>query len=160
MEVWKNSCCILLEACYVSTMKTQFSDIDIADPKKLARAKVELTRLLRIVDFALLEYGRASSSGPQAELPMEGILLQSETRRTNGHEPRETEKLVLDVIERLENRFTTSDVILAFGNEGKEKRPQIKLALKRAVENGTIRVVKLGQGRRPSQYEKAQETPG
>ena len=151
-----------METHYVFAMKTQFSDIDITDPKKLSRAKVELTRLLRIVEFALLEHAGAGSSDPQAELPMETsrvILPALQTVRANGHEPRESDRLVLDIINRLENRFTTTDVILAFGDEGKERRPQIKLALRRAVEAGTIRVVKLGQGRRPSQYEKAQETP-
>jgi hypothetical protein len=149
----ENLCGLALESHYISAMKMQLLDIDISDPKKLSRAKLELTRLLKIVDFALLQHAGGESLSPQPELPMRGIHALS-GGGNNGHGPKEIDRRVIEIIDGLPNRFTTTDVILGFRDEAKEKRPQIKLALKRAVLNELIRVEKLGQGRRPSEYEK------
>jgi hypothetical protein len=128
-------------------MKSFVPEIDIRDPKSLERARAELTRVLEIVEFALSKYRGNSNGKHQDDL---AIRVPAETPPAT----RESDTAVLDVVSRLPNKFTTTDVILAFGDEGKENRTRIKLALKRAVESGKLTLAKRGVGRRPSEYAK------
>jgi len=119
-------------------------EIDISDPRKLTRVKSELTRLLTIVDFALAQH--LANRG----IIQEGGLFAA----SNGRSYDEQEKPILSVIHSLPQRFTTTDVIIGMGEQGKESRGAIKLELKRAVDAGNIRVIEPGLGRRPTKYEK------
>src|SRR3989442_865590 len=94
-------------------------DIDVTDPKKLARARAELSRLLEIVEFALGKYSHARNG--ESDLPMP---IQHEGHNQNGAEEKPN---IREVIARLPIKFTTSDVIVGLGNEGKENRPRVKM---------------------------------
>jgi hypothetical protein len=120
--------------------------IDISDRGQLRAAESELSRLLKIVQFALTAFDPASRNGSQA------VPVPIET--TNPAEAfNSTPEAVLRVIHSLPKRlFSTTDVMLRMGDEAKQKRAQIKQALKRAVTAGFITCVKPGRGRRPTKY--------
>jgi hypothetical protein len=128
-------------------MKSFVPEIDIRDPKSLARARTELTRVLEIVEFALSKYSGNSNGKHQEDLAIPAAVETPPATR-------ESDFAVWEVISSLPNKFSTTDVILGFGNEGKDSRSMIKLALKRAVENGALTLTRRGVGRRPSEYAK------
>ena len=131
-------------------------EIDITDPKKLARARASLLRWLKIVDFALLEYSgrhQAPTNGqtePQSDEVQSNLVLT----HVNGTAYRETDAQITALLQTMKRKFTTTDLILGLGDRGKESRYRVKMALKRAEGEGEIRLVKPGKGRRPSEYEK------
>lgn len=121
-------------------------EIDISDPKKLAKVRNDLTKMLTIVDFAITQHST------NRHHPADGLLPLPIAK--NGSDFRKADAPILEVLEHLANKFTTTDIVIGMGNEGKESRGAIKMALKRAIEAGTVRLIQKGQGRRPSQYEK------
>jgi hypothetical protein len=132
-------------------MKT-YSDIDITDPRKLERNKAELTRLLEIVEFALGKYKHVGDNG-QSELPLPVQAADVEHITTKDG------RSIMEIVRNLPATFTTSDVMVALGNDGKDNRGRVKMALKRAVEAGWLHVAKAGVGRRPSLFEKVSNPP-
>lgn len=122
-------------------------EIDISDPRKLTRIKTELTRLLNIVDFALAQHAanQPTSSGP---------LLPLQHQNGDPTPLQKAESEILEIIDSLPKRFTTTDVMLAMGDRGKERRNTIKLVLKEAARVGVVRLARTGKGRRPNEYEK------
>ena len=122
-------------------------DIDVTDPKKLVRARAELWRLLEIVDFALGKYGHTHhSSQGQVDLAIHT------PNNSNGSKPN-----IREVIAALPSKFTTTDVIIGLGTEGKDNRARAKMVLSQEEKRGHIRITKAGQGRRPTEYEKVGE---
>jgi len=122
-------------------------EIDISDPRQLSKIRAELTRLLSIVDFAISQHNSAHGKALEGQ----STLLHP---IDNGAENGSRTHPVDAAIEAVPLRFTTSDVIVALGNEGKASRSAVKLALKKLADAGEIRIVKPGQGRRPTEYEK------
>ena len=120
-------------------------DVDISDRGQLLKAKAELARLLSVVEFALSQFGQ----------PRNGDIQRTLFVSSNGHsEVREKDKPILEVIDSLSKKFTTSDVIIALGEKGKESRSAVKAAIRRSIESGFIKLIEAGEGRRPSKYEK------
>lgn len=107
--------------------------IDVRNRESLERAKSEISTLLRIVDFAIAEHA----------VPIEPWCANE----------------IMTAVQQMPNQFTTSDVVIAFGQTGKEKRSAIKVALADAVATGKLRVVRHGCGRRPNVYEKPSPPP-
>ena len=144
LRKWKNNGCAIWKARYIVKMKAQSSLLNIInDPRELAKARAELTRMLEVVDFALSKHNGKSNGEQRGGA---GIGASAETPSA----AQEADAEVLEVVNRFEKkRFSTTDVVLAYGNDGKEKRSRIKLALKRAVKNGKLRLLKPGRGRRP-----------
>jgi hypothetical protein len=128
-------------------------EIDVSDPKQLAKAKAELTRLLKIVDFAMLQVHGTQSDGSQPDLS--GFAHPHDPSK-----PSTSERIIRDAIAVLPQQFTTSDVILHLGGEGKEMRATVKMVLKRSVEEGILRLARPGQGRKPNLYEKTAQIGG
>ena len=127
-------------------------EIDVTDPKKLQRAIHELRRLLEIAEFALGKYVKPQDNGHGTpRLPMPGLDMVLD------HPVIESTQSIEHIIRSMPPKFTTTDVILALGDEGKENRGRVKMALKRAVGQ-SLRLVRAGIGRRPSEYEKVGPT--
>lgn len=121
-------------------------EIDITDQKQLVKAKADLTQLLAIVDFAISQKNGSHHNGVHnvtSLLPLDSV-----------NEVRPVFQPILDIIARLPDQFTTSDVIVALGENGKRDRPLAKSAITDAVERDVIRIVELGKGRRPTTYSK------
>ena len=138
-----SNCLDILTTNYYSvSMKL---DVDISDRGQLLKAKAELARLLSVVEFALSQFGQ----------PRNGDIQRTLFVSSNGHsEVREKDKPILEVIDSLSKKFTTSDVIIALGEKGKESRSAVKAAIRRSIESGFIKLIEAGEGRRPSKYEK------
>jgi hypothetical protein len=122
-------------------------EIDISNRVELNKLKTELSRYLKVVDFAIseLDSGKPNFTDGQLSL-MNG----------NGHTPiGKFDERVSHIITTLPKRFNTTDVMIQIGDDAKENRGSIKLALKRAVENERITVAQAGVGRRPTVYEQA-----
>ncbi len=125
-------------------------EIDLGDPRQLAKTRAELQRYLQIVEFALKEeLEKARNENGHNNVHPE--LLRVPTLQVSYNEDDES---VFAVMNRLPSRFTTTDLILGFGDEAKEKRTLIKSVLKRAEQQGKITPVVRGKGRRPTEYEK------
>jgi hypothetical protein len=125
-------------------MKPDF-DIYVTDPRKLHQAKIHLTRLLEIVEFALSKYeGNRNGHGtPDLGLPDFGGF-KHDTKKPD----------IAGIIAALPEKFTTTSVILALGSEGKDNRARAKMVLGQWVKRGKLRISKAGQGRRPTEFEK------
>ena len=125
-------------------------DVNLNDARALRKAKAELSRLLTIIDFALSKIEPANRNGHDRTLPLE--------LTRNALDILASEKPILDIVNRLPDQFTTSDVIIALGDEGKEKRNAVKFTLSREVERKHLNLLVKGQGRRPSKYMKVVES--
>src|SRR5437016_1765553 len=101
-------------------------DIDVTDPRKLTKARDELRRLLEIVEFALTKYTAPQHRNGQAEFI---ATISDGSNYGTGVD-------VNGVIAKMPSAFTTSDVIVALGTEGKENRNRVKIALKKALDEG------------------------
>lgn len=119
-------------------------EIDISDRNELNKTRAELQRLLNVVEFAISEMERKHQNGNGSP----ELVLEI---------PRSDDAPIRDIIGRMPKQFSTTDVVLAMGDDGKEKRGLIKSALKRAVENGVISVSVQGRGRCPTEFEKVEK---
>jgi hypothetical protein len=128
-------------------------EIDIGNRQELVKTKNELNRYLNIVEFALAEFDKSKhpTNG-------DGLLPLHQVAESGVAAWRTADVPILNAIQGLNSRFTTSDVVIALGDKGKDSRGAIKMTLKRAIEAGTVRLVEAGQGRRPSKYEKIDKT--
>lgn len=120
-------------------------EIDLSDRNQLLRLRGELQRYLGIVEFALSD---ATAIKPAGTLPLPMTFTNGENG-SNG-----TDSKVRKIIEILPKRFTSTDIYVRYGDDSKEKRGAIKASIKRAEDEGVIRVQQRGQGRRPTKYEK------
>lgn len=126
-------------------------DVDLNSPRELEKARIELTRMLSIVEYALTQFQSSRNGHHQkhsAELPMGNSII------SNGLKLAESAKPILDAIEGVPKVFTTSDIIVALGDKGKESRNAVKFVLMRAVNAKRLTLLEAGKGRRPSKYEK------
>ena|SRR6266498_276691 len=130
----------------IITMRPSF-EIDVTDPVRLRAAKVQLTRLLEIVDFALTKY-------PQSQGHPDLFAKAMENGDGDHLSPHQGKPNINYIIADLPNKFTTSNVILALGVEGKENRARAKSVLNQLVKKGSLRVITEGKGRRPTEFEK------
>src|SRR6267142_3214184 len=105
------------------------TNIDISDHASLEAAKSNLVRLLSIVEFALSK----SIVAPVV---------------TNGRPD------IRHFINGLPDNFSMTDVILSLGDEGKENRARAKMVLMQLIKLNQLKVVRLGKGRRPTEYQK------
>jgi hypothetical protein len=122
-------------------------NIDITNARQLRQARDELTRLLNIVEYAI----RQNATGGTKPEEVDQLQLQT----TNGHTNLSVEAPVMEVIKSLPEHFSTTDIIVALGDKGKDSRSAVKMVLKRAVNTGRLRLISKGIGRRPSQYAKS-----
>jgi hypothetical protein len=121
-------------------------EIDLSDRSQLVKAKDELARFLTIVEFALTQQnGHNRTVNGQEPL----ALIEARTSQV-----RDAYKPIMEIVKGLPNSFTTSDVIIALGDNGKEYRAVAKGAIADAVQRGIIRLVEVGKGRRPSKFSK------
>jgi len=104
-------------------------DIDLNDRRQVLQARDDIARLIKIVDFAIENTPRIETRG----LPL-------------------GDKFIWDIVETLPDRFSTTDIIVALGTIGKEKRGLVKCVLARAVQAKLIAVLVRGRGRRPTSY--------
>ena len=122
-------------------------EIDISDPKKLRQQRSELHRLLNIVDFALAQHtshqGNGHVAAPELPLPLPRPAIASTKAAA-----------VQATLQQMPRRFTTTDMVIAMGDEGKPMRTAIKFGLRAAVKKGRIRLINTGVGRKPNEYEK------
>ncbi len=107
--------------------------IDLCNRSQLLKKKATLTKLLEVVDFAICQF---SASDEQ------------------NSEIRQGDRPVWAVIAKLGDKFTTSDVMLGFGEAAKENRYALKRSLLRFQRANLLRVIEQGRGRKPTQYEK------
>jgi hypothetical protein len=120
-------------------------EIDLDDRRQLEKTRAELQRYLGIIEFALQEKTTNGNGNGHLE------LLQIPTIHTNI---RNEDASIMAVIDSLPKRFSTTDVVIGMGDEGKEKRGAIKSLLKRGAENGIFQIATQGRGRRPTEWEK------
>ena len=120
-------------------------EIDLSNRRELEKTRAELQRYLGIIEFALQDKAAQNGNGH-----VEMFSIKDAPFGLRGED-----SAVIEVLNKLPSKFTTTDVVLGFGDDAKEKRGAIKSALKRAEESGSIVVVNRGRGRRPTEFEKA-----
>lgn len=123
-------------------------DIDVTDLTKLLKVQSELTRILRIVDYAVLQHKAAGSNGHPGFPFVEqghGDIAPGNTLLGDKFET---------VVKGLPNRFTTTTVMVGMGDLAKLNRGAIRSSLTKLQEDGKIRLVEPGRGRKPSIFEK------
>ena len=110
-------------------------EIDTSDPDALNRQKQEFLTAIRIIDAAL------SSLSSQPVFPSHKDLPPATTNRTAPTE---------DPLNDLPTTFNSSDLYTKFPGD----RMEAKTVIRKALENGKIRILERGAGRRPTTYEK------
>ena len=106
-------------------------EIDFNDQNKLKQLVAELEKALSVAKFAL----KAPTNG-HSEAPIQR---------------QEQPDALQAILDNLPASFTTRDVIEA---AGEDKRATVKLWLSKAVQDGRLQIVQVGQGRRPTSYQK------
>lgn len=111
-------------------------DFDLNDKNKLSSFIKELEETLAVAKFA---FSRTTGSGPNGSAP---------------HEVESVQTSFTPILAVLPNAFTTADAI---ANSGGASRATIKIWLSKALESGQIKMVQIGQGRRPTSYSKVNQ---
>lgn len=116
-------------------------EIDLENLSALRTQRAQLTKMLALIDLAL--------SQDQRHAGQNGGITGNETPENAGDD------LVASIIQRLPTTFNGSDVYEAVEAQGSDlSRGAIRAALGRAVVAEQIRIIEMGQGRRPTSYEK------
>jgi hypothetical protein len=125
-------------------------DTDTDNEAALLKTRAEANQVVTMVDFALGQRKNTTNSG------LSGInRVFHHSSGPMDLNVRAEYRPIMDIIDRLPMEFSTSDVIVGLGENGKRDRPLAKGAITDAINRNVIRLVEAGKGRRPSRYAKA-----
>jgi hypothetical protein len=140
LKLWLKTACIPTRSGHIGSMKLE---IDIGNKAELRRLQGELSRYLKVIEFALLEGHSSDNGSGTREIPLNGGSVA----------PNEGVLTVLSLIDALPKTFNSSDLYQNTKEIG-ISRGVVKAALQDAIEGNKIEEIQKGIGRRPSKYRK------
>lgn len=141
----------IINLIHNSDMKLEVTikvDTDSDSEECISKAHAEASQAALMLEFAL-KHRKKSNSAPTGSFQMATVVRP---RGLIDLDVRPEYRPIMDIISALPKEFTTSDVIVGLGENGKRDRVLAKSAIADAINRNVLDVLEAGKGRRPSRY--------